>query len=204
MTNEDHSRYLELAYLEPDGRLTAAERSGLADHLAGCAECREARAGAAGLDRLLAGSRVRVEHGFSARVLEALPPAGWEARNPRSWTAALGLLALLGVAAAVAARLGAAEPAPALAGAFVALLDLFRSAALAGAGLIGASWRGVGLALGEALADSPVGFIVFGVLVAALDVLFVRFLLRAMRGAGAHEAEQAARSTGRPDRGNRR
>ncbi len=200
----DHSHYLELLYLESDGRLTAAERSEVARHLQTCAGCRKLESEIAGLERLLAGSRVRVEHGFSARVLEALPPAGWEARNPRSWTAALGLLALLGVAAAVAARLGAAEPAPALAGAFVALLDLFRSAALAGAGLIGASWRGVGLALGEALADSPVGFIVFGVLVAALDVLFVRFLLRAMRGAGAHEAEQAARSTGRPDRGNRR
>ncbi len=201
MTNEDHSRYLELAYLEPDGRLTAAERSGLAHHLAGCAECREARAGAAGLDRLLAGSRVRVEHGFSARVLESLPPAGWEARSPRSWTAALALLALLGVAAAVAARLGSAEPAPPLAGAFFAVLELFRSAGLAGAGLVGASWRGVGIALGEALAAAPLGFVVFGVLVAALDVLFVRFLLRAMRAARAGGAE---RRPGRGERGSAR
>ncbi len=196
MTNDDHGRYLELAFLEPDGRLTAAERSGLTDHLAACSECREARAAAAGLDRMLADSRVRVEHGFSARVLEALPAAGWEARSPRSWAAALALLALLGISAAVAARMGSAEPAP-LAGAFFAVLELFRSAGLAGAGLVGASWRGVGIALHGALAAAPLGFVAFGVLVAALDVLFVRYLLRAMRAARASEAER------RPGRGSR-
>lgn len=204
LTPPDHGTYQMWLHLEPDGELTRAELGALARHLAACAACRAERREIAALGDRLAAAAVAADPALARNVMANLPPAGWEARNPRSWTAALGLLALLGVAAAVAARLGAAEPAPALAGAFVALLDLFRSAALAGAGLIGASWRGVGLALGEALADSPVGFIVFGVLVAALDVLFVRFLLRAMRGAGAHEAEQAARSTGRPDRGNRR
>ena len=61
------------------------------------------------------------------------------------------------------------------------MAELFRSAALAGAGLLTASWSGVGLALGEVLSRSTMGFVAFGVFVLGIDCLFLRYLWRQSR-----------------------
>ena len=66
-------------------------------------------------------------------------------------------------------------------GTLTAIAELLRSAALAGTGLLAASWSGVGLALGDLLSRSPVGFAAFGLFVLGVDFLFLRYLWRVSR-----------------------
>ena len=130
------------------------------------------------MDRLLTSSRVEVDPALKGRVLAALPPAAWESRKPASWSVAAVLLALIGGASVALAALGGASP---IAGTILGLVDMLRSATLTGAGLLTASWQGVGMAIQDSLGASPLALAAFGIVVAGLDVLFLRFLLRASR-----------------------
>ena len=64
---------------------------------------------------------------------------------------------------------------------FVAVFDLFRSSLVAGAGLLDASWRGLGLALGRLFDGSWLNLVAFGVFVLGVDALFLRLLLKTRR-----------------------
>jgi hypothetical protein len=182
--------------------LSAAERSALDAHLAGCAACRAERDELARLADALAAARVAVRPGFAAAVLDAIEARGgaaWESRAPRGARAWRGPLALLGGlgAAAVAIGLVAAGPEPAAGGSvFAALYDLARAALLAGAGLAGATWSGVGAAVAEWLGDAPSRWVAAAVAVTGLNVLAVRL---ARRGAGAplRSARRGAGATAR-------
>lgn len=168
--------------------LSAAERSALDAHLAGCAECRAEHAELARLADSLAAVRVAVRPGFAAAVLDAIEARGgapWESRAPRSARAWRGPLALLGLVGGTAVALGlaAAGPEPAAGfGAFAALYDLARAALLAGSGLAGATWSGVGAAVAEWLGDAPSRWVAAAVAVTGLNVLAFRL---ARRGVGA-------------------
>ena len=61
------------------------------------------------------------------------------------------------------------------------MLDLFRSSLLAGAGLLDASWRGLGLALGRLFDGSLLNLAAFGIFVVGVDALFLRLLLKTRR-----------------------
>jgi hypothetical protein len=75
---------------------------------------------------------------------------------------------------------------------------MFRASAVAGAGLIAASWKGLGMAFAAAL-SSPVSIGVFGVFVLCLNLLLVSLLRR--RRAVSSGALGAMRSGGeRPNR----
>ena len=67
------------------------------------------------------------------------------------------------------------------------MVELFRSAAVAGSGLLTASWTGVGLVVERSLEESSGGFIAFALLVVGLDLLFLRLLARSLRGRPAPE-----------------
>lgn len=191
MKKRDHDVYREWVYLGPEGPRGLAERSELSRHLEGCGECRALARELAAMDGLLEASRVEVDPGMKDRVLRNLPPAAWESRRPASWGVAAALLALLGGGSiGVAALSGGLRGASPLAGAVLGLFDMLQSAALTGAGLLTASWQGVGLAIQESLGGSPASLVAFGVVVLGLDVLFLRFLTRASR------AHVAARDTG--------
>ena len=56
------------------------------------------------------------------------------------------------------------------------IADLLSTAALAGAGLLGATWRGVGLVLHDLLAGSPVTLIAFAATLVAINLLLWRML----------------------------
>lgn len=147
---------LESLDLELDGALEPSRQAALAAALAGDAQLAVERARVARLHQTLIASRVPVADGFNARVMAALPAAGWEARHPRQWLLPVALIVALLVAAGLIVGLadGAAAPGAPVAAAVAAIGDLLASSAVAGAGLLGATWRGVGLAVGEVLAAS--------------------------------------------------
>jgi len=157
------------------------------------------------LDELLAAGRVPVREGFQARVMASLPAAGWEAarspvHSPAAWRwPAAALAALL---AATAALVGWASPhlAPggSFAGALAALGDLFATSALAGAGLLGASWQGIGMVTSEALGEIPGGLVAFTILVVCLNLLLIALVRRRTSTVSA-EAHTGAETPGAGD-----
>lgn len=176
----DHSTYQEWLHSELDGGLTTGERSQLRDHLGYCEQCKAEREELIRLERLLADSHLAVRADFCDEVMASLPAAGWEARFPKSWIAALVAVVVLvaGAAALISSAGQDLEPAVPLAGAFVAIVEMLRSSTLAGAGLLTASWKGLGLAFQELLGGSVWNLLAVGVLVFAVDFLLLRMLLR--------------------------
>lgn len=178
MPRQDHTVYEEWLYLEQDGGLSVAERAELHRHLLSCSRCRREGARIPALFDFLSDERVEVRQGFSDEVMASLPPAGWEARNPRAWVAAAVLLAMLGVASALLVGFGGEMPGT---GVFGAMAELFISTVTAGAGLLSASWQGIGMAVREAVGGSPVQTLVFTLFVVGIDVIFLRALMRSWR-----------------------
>ncbi|MEO8274663.1 MAG: zf-HC2 domain-containing protein [Thermoanaerobaculia bacterium] len=178
--------------------LTPAESSALQEHLAGCAECRSEGESLRALHESLRASIVSPREGFAREVMRALPPAPWEARALVVWRWPFALLLTLGGVAAVLLGGAAAELEPHAGSldAFLALARLLQSAALAGAGLLGASWRGLGSGLAEWIAVSKLHLAGAGVALVALNVLFLRLLRPAARAsAGAPGSASGGRST---------
>lgn len=180
MREIDDNTLQEWLHLEMDGRLTALERQRLAAWAAEDAERQAERTRLARLGDLLAASRVETAPGFTAQVMARLPAAGWEARHPRSWAWPLALLALLGSLAAAFAGLAAGrlEPASPVLSALAAVGGLLGASLAAGAGLLSASWQGLGIAVSGLLAGRPANWIAFVVLVVGIDLLLLRLLRR--------------------------
>ena len=175
----DHTTYREWLYLEPDGELNAGERSGLQQHLAVCSSCRRERQEVASLTEMLEQSKIPVGDELEQRVMADLPAAGWETRSPRNWLAALVVVLLLSVGSALLIG-GAGEEAMAAVpiAAATAVWELLSSSALAGAGLLAASWKGLGIAFQDVLGQSVWNIVAFGALIVCLDLLLFRLLFR--------------------------
>ena len=188
----DHSTYQEWLHSELDGALTTGERSQLRDHLVYCDQCKAEKEELIQLERLLADSHLPVRAEFCDEVMASLPASGWEARFPKSWIAALVAVVMLvaGAAALISSAGSGLEPAVPLAGAFVAILEMLQSSVLAGAGLLTASWKGLGLAFQELLGGSVWNLLAISALVFAVDFLLIRMLVRQGRPA----AEKASPS----------
>jgi anti-sigma factor RsiW len=192
-----HSDLQELLYLEIDGGLGARERRELAQHLTECRECRREKEELERLHLLLGESVVEIDDRFSRQIMERLPEAAWETRSMAGWRIAIVVFLLLAASAGILSfggdRLVAEVP---LAGTAFALFGLFQSALLAGAGLLAASWTGLGMALDRVFEGSRMAFAAFGLLVLGLDVLFVRLLLRyrASRVADGHSRDGGSES----------
>lgn len=177
---QDHETYLQWLDLDLAGELEQNDRRQLAAHLEGCAECRRERRSLTALDALLTAGRVPAREDFQLQVMASLPVAGWEARARKAWVWPLAVLAALVVAvgALVGTSSGQLAPDGSALGALGALTDLFATGALAGAGLLGASWQGIGLITAEALGRIPGGLIAFTVLVVCLHFLLFSLLRR--------------------------
>lgn len=183
----DHRTYQQWLYLEPDGELSRVESAALERHLASCPACRTLRHEIEALEDRLAAATVEADPELARQVMANLPAAGWEARNLRAWRPAAAVFAAVALAAFLVASAGggaasASSMAPVL-GAARAVTDLLLTTALAGAGLLTASWQGLGLALGQVFGGSKLTLGVFAVFVAGVDFLFVRYLLRQPRRA---------------------
>jgi hypothetical protein len=195
MNATDCVSFRERIELEADGLLGGEERQALDRHAQACPACREDRRALAALGRALERSRVGIRRGFAAEVMRRLPAAGWEGSAPRAWRLPLALLAALAAASAALVGVSSARlhPGAPFAGALAAVADMVQTATLAGAGLLAASWRGVGFAVGELFAASPGAVAAFVVLVLAVDLLALAMIRRkrmapARRESGASEA----------------
>ena len=85
--------------------------------------------------------------------MSALPTAGWESRSPRAWRFTAAVILLLGGFAAALLVAGSAPRPPPGFGALFAVADMLQASVVAGAGLLGASWKGLGLVLDKMLAS---------------------------------------------------
>ncbi|MEO8197369.1 MAG: hypothetical protein ABI689_11685 [Thermoanaerobaculia bacterium] len=199
----NHDHLLEELDLDLDARLDAstgrdgaqgllepARQAAVAEHVAGCAECQKESRDLREVHLLLSASVVQPRKGFTGEVMRSLVPAPWEARAVVVWRWPFAMLLALGGIAAVLLGGAAAElePSSGSFAAFVALARLLESAALAGAGLLGASWRGLGSGLGEWLAASKTHLAMAGGLLLALNLLFLRLLRPASRNAPADKS----------------
>lgn len=188
MDTPDHTTYREWLELESDGELPPDRRADLDAHLAACPECSTERRDLERLQGLLQRERLAVRPDFRHAVLQSLPAAPWEARAPRSWSFPVAAFLLLGGIAALlfGSSSGEMGGGSSVLGALLALTGLVQASTLAGAGLLGASWKGVGLVLQEVLA-SPMSLGAFALLVVCLNLLLVS-LVRRRRVAVARDA----------------
>jgi anti-sigma factor RsiW len=179
MNRPDHSTYREWLDLDADGRLEGEEeRARLEEHLASCAECREERQELRAFAGLLRRSAVEVRPDFRQAVMASLPTAGWEARaaSARTWRFPAAVLVLLGALGA-GMLLAGTDPSSSGFSVLLAVGGLLRAAILAGAGLLAASWKGVGLVV-ERVISSPASLGAFGFLVLCLNLLLISLLRR--------------------------
>jgi anti-sigma factor RsiW len=177
MKRPDHTTFREWLHLDADGQLAAPQRTELEKHLATCAGCRAEREDLMALDALLQKNRILVRTDFKDTLLASLPTTGWENRSPKTWGFPAAVFVLLaGIAAALfgSAHLSTAGPG---ASALLAITDMLGSTVQAGAGLLAATWKGLGMAFTEVIA-SPMSLGVLAVLVVSLNLLLVSLLRR--------------------------
>ncbi len=134
----------------------------------------------ASLHRMLGESRVEVRPGFSAQVMQALPPAWWERKTAGAGLArwALPLAMMFALAFAAVGVLASADELGPLAGIGIALLDFVQVTILAGAGMLFATWRGLGFGLEHFMADSGLNLLALACAVGFLNLLFFSLLRR--------------------------
>lgn len=181
-------RWMQWLDQEADGELTAAERRGLDRALADDPARETERLAMSRLHQLLtspeAAPSIEVSPDFVACVMARLPEAPWQAEQHSAKQA--GLVGLVAWQLPLAAMLAFATLAAfllagidnAILGTGGAVLDFLATTALAGAGLLEASWRGVGWGLQDIFTHSPGTVAAMAGLVVGLDILFVSLLLR--------------------------
>ena len=181
----DSATWKQWLDLELEGQLAAEEKARLDEVLEAEPEARGERRALESLHRILAEDRLPVRPGFAARVMAALPTAWWEKRRasagvPR-W--ALPLAMMLALALGAALLLGGAEETGRFTGLGLALLDFVQVTFLAGAGMLFATWRGVGWGLEHLMADSGLSLAAVAVFVLFLNLLFFSMLRRRPKAA---------------------
>ncbi|HEX2254933.1 MAG TPA: zf-HC2 domain-containing protein [Thermoanaerobaculia bacterium] len=213
MSTAEHEHYEQALDLELDGLLADDERRALHQHLAACAPCRAERRRLEGLHAALATARVPVRPDFHAAVMAHLPVAPWEQAAARvgaalpaavpapvaaetsdassgrgAWWRAVAALGILAGLTTVLFLLGGAPDAP-LAGTVSAVGALAAAAVLAGTGLLGASWSGVGVVLSDLFSRSPAVAVVLAAAVAGLALLALGLLRRPQRAVARQRRE---------------
>lgn len=151
----------------------------------------------ASLHEMLRQSRIAVSADFRSQVMSSLPEPAWRPRRAArfggEWAPILGLMVILGLAAAWFLDSSAAGDTHA-GGIAGAVADLLTTAVLAGSGLLFATWRGIGFGVEELLAGSRWNLAAFGAGVLCLNLLLYSLLKR--RSARAEARSGSARDSG--------
>ncbi len=160
LPEEDKARLAEIA--ETDGRVLAERRA------------------LESLHRMIDEDHIPVQPGFTARVMASLPQAWWERQRKGAglpvWALPLAMMLVLSLGAAV--LLGGAEETGRFTGIGLAVIDFMQVTFLAGAGMLFATWRGVGIGLGELIAESSMNLLAMVGGVVFLNLLFFSLLRR--------------------------
>lgn len=182
------TQWMQWLDLDADGELSAEERSRLDAAMAEEPARESDRTAFRKLHELLTPGSATVPSvepspDFVARVMDNLPVADWEAREEESSFAAwqMPIAAMLLFAVGAAFLLSGVDSA--ILGTGAAVADFLATTALAGAGLLEASWRGMGWGLQQMFADSPATVAAVAGVVLGVDALFVSMLLRRRRQA---------------------
>jgi hypothetical protein len=134
------------------------------------------------LHAMIAESRIEVRDGFADRVMAALPAAAWQRRLGRRrapvWALPAAAAAIFAGGAAVVLGFAAGGAETHAFGIFAAVFDFLRATTLAGAGLLFATWRGVGFGLEELIAESGLNLLALASAVVFLNLFFVQLLRR--------------------------
>ena len=165
-----------------DGAASEAERRLAEEHLAGCETCRDEARGLSQLHELLASERLAPQP--VAIDLRAPRPAA----RRRAAGAVAALVALFGGALALVATV--APAAGSAASAAATLFDFVATVGLLGAGLLDASWRGLGAAMSSALAPAAPALLFGGAAAIGLTGLLFSLL---RRGSGAAARQRSRR-----------
>jgi len=178
MKTIDTTTLREWLDLDLEGQLGPKEKAQLEKNLEGDAALRAEREELAALHRLLAADRLDMRPDFAAQVMAALPAPAWR-RSSWAWLLPAAMVAFFAVAGAlVLSSAPSLAPQGPVAGTAVAIAEFLATSVLAGAGLLAASWRGLGLGLEELFAESRVNLFAFGLAVLFLNLLFIRMLRR--------------------------
>jgi len=174
MASRDHSTFSDWLSQQADGSLTPAESAELNAHLETCGHCQRERDEIGSLARMLEGAHLAVRPDFKDQVMAALPPADWEARHARGWAVPAMMVVALAVLAALLLGHG---PVGTASSAVLAIAQMVGTAATAGAGLLHASWKGIGLVIQDGL-SSRLALGVFGFLVLSVNLLLFSLVRR--------------------------
>ncbi|MEO1083171.1 MAG: hypothetical protein AAFY88_02910 [Acidobacteriota bacterium] len=156
--------------LYADGGLSAEDVEALEQRIAAAPDLAAEVARAQQLHTLIEDSRVPVRTGFTERVMSALPqPHAATARG--AWRLPLAMMLVLALGAAT--LIGTALAENPLVGAGLAVLDFAQTTALAGSGIVVATWRGAGMGLGELIGSSTMNMAAFAIMVLCVNMLFV-------------------------------
>ena len=164
-----------------DGALAPGESEALRGRIANDEVLQREERELGKLHEVLAAGRVVARPGFTEAVMAALPEsAPWADRKLLGWRSVLGTLAAVLALALGAFGIAGARGVDGVGFAAArAVADFAVSTALSGAGLLAASWRGVGMAVAAAL-DLP-ATVVFGIGVIGVNALLIALLRRPRR-----------------------
>jgi anti-sigma factor RsiW len=167
---------LQLLDSEADGSLSAAERARVESMLERRPELARERRLLTRLHDALRETRVEVEPRFTERVMDEVRRARPHIQHPGLWSLAASILLLvaaLGVAGATGSGAIGGWLAP-----IGAVTDFLATTVIAGAGLLGASWEGIGTTVAGWLRSSTANLVLLGGLVVALHLLLYSLLRR--------------------------
>ena len=131
------------------------------------------------LHRMIKDDQIAVRPGFTARVMSALPRAWWEERGSAGlpvWALPLAMTLILALGGAT--LLVGAEETGRFTGIGLAVIDFMQVTFLAGAGMLFATWRGIGFGLEQLIADSGMNLLAMIGAVVFLNLLFFSLLRR--------------------------
>lgn len=192
MTSIDDNTLFAWIDLAADGGLEADAQEALEKALESRHELRRESDRLAGLNALLKADRIDVRPGFSQRVIESLAPAPWQqAPQAGAWRLPMAIAAVFAVASALILSL-AGDAGTGAVSTFAAIGDFLKTTTLTGAGLLGASWSGLTLAVDELFSEARSGLVALVIGVVLLDLLFLRMLRRGARASARSSSDRSA------------
>ena len=181
----DGATWRQWVDLDLEGELGVEDKARLDEIAAAESEVRAERRALESLARMIEDDRLPVRPGFTERVMAALPAAWWERHRSRAgipgWALPLAMMLALALGAALA--LGSLEGASRFAGLGMMVVDFMAVTLLAGAGMLFATWRGVGFGLEQLFADSGLNLLALAIAVLFLNLLFFSMLRRQPKAA---------------------